>query len=99
MLHASHTRTHSALRGAGGPHTLDTDFQGPRLILPGISIRRADAVVIPEKVTAAWWAHNDTGTPPPPGRAGPPTAGASSSLRPPGVCLDLMEDGQRGAVR
>lgn len=39
---------------------LDTHFQGPRLIVPGISIRRADSSVIPEKV-AAVWAHNEHG--------------------------------------
>lgn len=42
--------------------TLDTDFQGPCLILPGISIRMADSLMIPEKVTAVW-AHNKAGMP------------------------------------
>lgn len=41
---------------------LDTDFQKLHLILPGISIRRADSLAIPEKVTAVW-AHNEAGVP------------------------------------
>lgn len=39
---------------------LDTDFQGSHLIIPGISIRTADSLMIPEKVTAAE-AHNEDG--------------------------------------